>query len=172
MEAGILSLICVGTWILLWTYEGAKTRDLSMPQACARGVVGWICGTAAFHIAAVLFGAPVVELAGRTFVWASMLSFMSIAPSSVLFGTDIDEWVRVFVEFRPTSRTERALGIPALSSILGSWLGAIPIPLDWDRPWQAWPTTLIYGTIGGFMLGMFVSLVFRTRTRRGYEKTR
>lgn len=23
-----------------------------------------------------------------------------------------------------------------MGSVLGAWLGAFPIPLDWDRPWQ------------------------------------
>jgi len=23
-----------------------------------------------------------------------------------------------------------------LCSVAGAWLGAFPIPLDWDRPWQ------------------------------------
>ena len=23
-----------------------------------------------------------------------------------------------------------------ISALLGAWLGAVPIPLDWNRPWQ------------------------------------
>jgi len=26
--------------------------------------------------------------------------------------------------------------ISSVSAVLGAWLGAFPIPLDWDRPWQ------------------------------------
>ena len=32
---------------------------------------------------------------------------------------------------------ERAVVYPSVGSIVGAWLGAIPIALDWDRPWQA-----------------------------------
>lgn len=31
---------------------------------------------------------------------------------------------------------ELALVAPAFGAMIGCWLGAIPIPLDWDRPWQ------------------------------------
>lgn len=31
---------------------------------------------------------------------------------------------------------ERAVVYPVLLTILGAWLGAFPIALDWDRPWQ------------------------------------
>ena len=23
-----------------------------------------------------------------------------------------------------------------MSTLLGAWIGAVPIPLDWNRPWQ------------------------------------
>ena len=34
---------------------------------------------------------------------------------------------------------------------VGSWLGAIPIPLDWDRDWQAWPITIVTGSYLGWL---------------------
>ncbi|KAG1847683.1 hypothetical protein DFJ58DRAFT_717167 [Suillus subalutaceus] len=36
----------------------------------------------------------------------------------------------------PQNPIERALVYPAVASLLGAWLGAPPIALDWDRPWQ------------------------------------
>ena len=33
----------------------------------------------------------------------------------------------------------------AWGSLAGAWMGAIPIPLDWDRPWQRWPVTCVAG---------------------------
>jgi hypothetical protein len=26
-----------------------------------------------------------------------------------------------------------------LGTVIGTWIGAIVVPLDWDRPWQRWP---------------------------------
>jgi len=31
---------------------------------------------------------------------------------------------------------ETAVFYTSVCSIVGAWLGAVPIPLDWDRPWQ------------------------------------
>lgn len=37
--------------------------------------------------------------------------------------------------------------------MVGGWLGAIPIALDWDRDWQAWPVTVLVGCYGGWVAG-------------------
>jgi hypothetical protein len=47
----------------------------------------------------------------------------------------------------------------AIAATLGAYLGAIPIPLDWDRPWQQWPLTCVYGALGGSTLGHVMGLV-------------
>lgn len=64
---------------------------------------------------------------------------------------------------RCESRAERALLYPALGSILGSWCGAYPLALDWDRPWQAYPLPPVFGAIAGYIIGsgtgLFVSVV-------------
>ena len=52
------------------------------------------------------------------------------------------------------------LGIPAITSVIGSWIGAIPIPLDWDKPWQQWPISCICGGIIGFAMGNIIILFF------------
>ncbi len=41
---------------------------------------------------------------------------------------------------------------PAIGTLAGSWVGAIPIALDWDRPWQAWPLTPAYGAVVGYIV--------------------
>ncbi|KAJ9637686.1 Glycosylphosphatidylinositol (GPI) anchor assembly protein [Coniosporium tulheliwenetii] len=41
----------------------------------------------------------------------------------------------------------------ALGTLLGAWVGAIPIPLDWDREWQKWPVTIVTGAYIGFAAG-------------------
>ena len=44
--------------------------------------------------------------------------------------------------------------------LLGNWLACFVIPLDWDRPWQVWPNSLIIGTyISGliaYSLGVYI----------------
>jgi phosphatidylinositol glycan class F len=36
---------------------------------------------------------------------------------------------------------------------LGAWIGAVPIPLDWDREWQKWPVTILTGAYVGWAVG-------------------
>lgn len=43
----------------------------------------------------------------------------------------------------------------ALGACVGAWLGAIPIPLDWDREWQKWPVTIVCGLYLGAIVGKF-----------------
>ena len=70
---------------------------------------------------------------------------------------------------------ERALVYPIIGAVCGAWLGAIPVLLDWDRPWQvSWPSlfcrqdlkdmllqsyplTLAVGSMLGFITGGFTS---------------
>ena len=40
-----------------------------------------------------------------------------------------------------------------VGTALGAWLGAIPIPLDWDREWQKWPITIVAGMYAGAVVG-------------------
>ncbi|WWC92410.1 uncharacterized protein L201_007367 [Kwoniella dendrophila CBS 6074] len=57
----------------------------------------------------------------------------------------------------PESPIERALVYPVIGTIIGAWCGAIPIPLDWDRPWQSYPLTPAVSSILGFIAGGFAS---------------
>jgi hypothetical protein len=49
-------------------------------------------------------------------------------------------------------------------------LGAIPTPLDWDRPWQRWPVAPVVGASVGFVAAtwaaVFFSLAAATNRRR------
>lgn len=40
-----------------------------------------------------------------------------------------------------------------VGTALGAWLGAVPIPLDWDRDWQRWPVTICAGMWIGWIVG-------------------
>jgi hypothetical protein len=61
---------------------------------------------------------------------------------------------RIFV-----NAAERGLYIMFMSTLLGAWLGAVPIPLDWNRPWQVWPVPCSCGAVAGSVLGSGCSLL-------------
>eukprot|EP00850_Spirogloea_muscicola_P017720 SM000155S01649 [mRNA] locus=s155:132130:141845:+ [translate_table: standard] len=56
---------------------------------------------------------------------------------AVLLGPSKDDLRRVFLAFEPQNAREGLAIAPALGATVGCWVGAWPMPLDWDKPWQA-----------------------------------
>ena len=64
----------------------------------------------------------------------------------------------------------------ALGTLMGAWIGAMPIPLDWcvpkskekihnadnarDRDWQKWPITIVTGAYIGWAMGKLAGSTF------------
>ncbi|KAH7926884.1 hypothetical protein BV22DRAFT_1061962 [Leucogyrophana mollusca] len=123
-----------------------------------------------FHTTTVLFGAPIASRLSHTFLLSLVLSFLTVFTPAYAMGrpslaTDTGSlvirltWTRLFAELSPRNAIERAMVYPAVGAIAGCWSGAIPIALDWDRPWQAWPLTPLFGSILGYILGSLWALV-------------
>ncbi|KUF97395.1 hypothetical protein AM588_10008480 [Phytophthora nicotianae] len=100
-----------------------RSPDQSLPKQIAEGVLGLVLGSMVFHVAVVLFGAPVVDA---------------------------------------SNSHELYLVCSSIGAMLGAYVGALPIPLDWDRPWQQWPLTCVYGTLIGHAAGIVLSIVIST----------
>lgn len=80
---------------------------------------------------------------------------MALLASTALIyvhGVDGAVWREVWAFARPAD----AVWGGALGTALGAWFGAVPIPLDWDRPWQAFPITILTGAYFGFAVGSVV----------------
>lgn len=55
----------------------------------------------------------------------------------ILFYTQDDlTYKEFYFNFSPELGVESIVYFSTICSIIGAWLGAFPIPLDWDRPWQ------------------------------------
>lgn len=65
---------------------------------------------------------------------------------------DSVRWLEIASLYAPVDEVFGA----ALGCALGAWLGAVPIPLDWDREWQKWPITVVTGAFGGYVVGKVV----------------
>ncbi|XP_071723467.1 glycosylphosphatidylinositol anchor biosynthesis protein 11 [Rutidosis leptorrhynchoides] len=81
-------------------------------------------------------------------------------PVACVFGASWIDWQRLFAYTKPNGCLEYMISLPAYGAVIGSWFGAWPMPLDWERPWQEWPICVSYGTIGGYLLGMVASFCF------------
>eukprot|EP00727_Mastigamoeba_balamuthi_P003774 m51a1_g13394 hypothetical protein (245) ;mRNA; f:353-1259 len=118
-------------------------------QFAVASVVWFASGCVCFYLVAFLFGAPLFERFEATFLWASLMSSVSFLPyGCILAHTTV-----------PPSAFARAMwiiGSPAAGACLGAWVSAFVIPLDWDRPWQAWPIPCTVGALVGCFAGSLV----------------
>jgi len=85
------------------------------------------------------------------------MSSMTSLPLFTVFGFERKNWYGLFTNpFFASNEMESALFLPTVFSCFGSWLGTYPIPLDWNRPWQVWPISCVYGAIGGYFIGLLI----------------
>jgi phosphatidylinositol glycan class F len=101
------------------------------------------------HGIMILFGAPLLTLVPHTFLCAAHLAVVSLFPLFYVHGVNPTAWVEVAGFRAPFDESFGGL----VGAVLGAWLGAVPIPLDWDREWQKWPVTILCGIYGGYFLG-------------------
>ncbi|KAL4269309.1 hypothetical protein AB1N83_001885 [Pleurotus pulmonarius] len=170
-----------GGWIRRWwielvvlngTDDQVEKRDKVIQKKLKDIRDGWIAtllASVAFHIILVLFGAPITSHVLQTYLLGLLLSIMVVFPPAYTLGVPFSKgdtesfvirmsWVRLFAEFSSRNSVERAMVYPALGAVAGSWLGVIPIALDWDRPWQAWPLTSAFGIVSGYIIGSIAAL--------------
>lgn len=88
-----------------------------------------------------------------------MTSLTIMGPSSFL-GFDPEKWIQFISLTSVLSSLQKWYWITSLTSIIGTWLGAFPILLDWERPWQVWPIPCCCGAILGFLFGNIIFLVY------------
>ncbi|GBE83503.1 hypothetical protein SCP_0505540 [Sparassis crispa] len=108
-----------------------------------------------YYILLVLFGAPIASHPLETSALALLLSLLTsftsayvLSPPSLRADSEALvsrlTWIRLFAELSPRTPIERAIVYPAAGTLIGCWSGAIPLGLDWERPWQAWPLPPAY----------------------------
>lgn len=110
--------------------------------------------------ALILFGAPLSSHLKETYALAYHLSLIIFQPLLICYKLDYEQFLSLF----KMDKIYRVIFTnPALSSsfftIVGTWFGVLPIPLDWDRPWQQWPITLMCGGYFGAFVGSVIALL-------------
>ncbi|CAI6004601.1 unnamed protein product [Closterium sp. NIES-65] len=114
-------------------------------------------GAFAAALAATAFGAPTTfQSVPVTLHWSFLLSLLTVLPSALLFGSHSHLWRSVLLQFSPASLPEACVVTSAHGAVVGAWVGAWPMPLDWEKPWQAWPISSTYGILSGFLIGLLL----------------
>lgn len=97
----------------------------------------------------ILFGAPITTHLPHTLLSSAHIALLAIFPLIYVHGLDSNKWQEAASWHSPIDEVFGA----AVGAFLGAWLGAVPIPLDWDREWQKWPVTIVTGAYGGYLIG-------------------
>lgn len=103
-------------------------------------------------ITLILFGAPITTHHEHTLLCAAHVSFLGVIPLVYVQGLAGATWKDIVALLQPIDEVYGSL----IGTVLGAWLGAVPIPLDWDREWQKWPITIVTGAYIGFAVGKLV----------------
>ncbi|OWZ04481.1 Protein kinase [Phytophthora megakarya] len=151
--------------------EDGVLSGLSLLKQIAHGILGLALGLPVFHVIIVMFGAPVVDLWERTLLLAVLLSSCVTMPLALHFGCDPRKWQDLLLELSVNNKEELYLVCSSFGALVGVYVGALPIPLDWDRPWQQWPLTCVYGTLFGHAAGIVTSVVLEAKSKTFTAKT-
>ncbi|KAK4556878.1 Glycosylphosphatidylinositol (GPI) anchor assembly protein [Recurvomyces mirabilis] len=108
-----------------------------------------VLSTPLLYIFTVLFGAPLMTHNAHTLLLALHLALLVTPHLYYVHGLDAQTWLRVASLQLPLDET---YGL-SLGALAGAWMGAVPIPLDWDREWQKWPVTVVIGMYIGAVVG-------------------
>ncbi|KAI0399803.1 GPI biosynthesis protein family Pig-F-domain-containing protein [Xylaria palmicola] len=111
-----------------------------------------VVSAGALHVLLVLFGAPFLTHLPHTFLCALHLSLLGLYPLFYTRGVSGRDWVEILGARAPFDEAFGGL----IGAGVGAWLGAVPIPLDWDREWQKWPVTILCGVYAGHSVGKLI----------------
>ncbi|RAO64587.1 uncharacterized protein BHQ10_000599 [Talaromyces amestolkiae] len=133
---------------------GNKSGTLSQKLTAAfiALTLTFLLGTPALSLLLILFGAPFTTHTAHTVLCAAHMALLTVTPLVYVHGVDGPVWKQIWAFARPAD----AVWGGALGACVGAWLGAVPIPLDWDRPWQAYPITILTGAYIGFAAGQLI----------------
>ncbi len=144
-----------------------KLRPLRrLAGAAAVLMVFW----AAAAYLSVCFGAPAFSAHRETASFSALVTILAVLPAVLVYGPETSALHRVFLEsdLRDVDPLANLLFQNAMGVVVGSWFGAFPIPLDWDRPWQDWPITCCLGAVAGHAVSSLWSLFIISRQHSRY----
>lgn len=78
-------------------------------------------------ITMILFGAPLTTHLPHTLLAAAHLTLLAVFPLTYVHGVDASRWNGVVSAMLPLDEVFGA----TIGCFVGTWLGAVPIPLDW-----------------------------------------
>ncbi|EFA06524.1 phosphatidylinositol-glycan biosynthesis class F protein [Tribolium castaneum] len=112
---------------------------------------------ATIYVVAVLFGAPILSDFEETCMFSLIVTTFTALPLCLYFGGDNTVHMFLSLASYDGSDVQKLFMLKLRLTLFGAWLGAIVIPLDWNRPWQDWPIPCSVGAMVGYMVANFVT---------------
>ncbi|KAL2436204.1 hypothetical protein ABEF95_005248 [Exophiala dermatitidis] len=108
-------------------------------------------------IIALVLGAPLypTSLLPTTLLLAMHVSILGFLPLFYTHGVSASAWRDVAAAWLPFD--EAGVWAGTVGCLVGGWVGAVPMALDWDREWQKWPCTVLWGIVAGWVVGRLVT---------------
>ncbi|OMO81671.1 GPI biosynthesis protein Pig-F [Corchorus capsularis] len=140
--------------VCLYSCFRHERENNSFRRAAFRGIISLPAGALMNACGAIVLGAPTpVEYLEKTFNWSFLMSAFTFAPAAAVYGSSSTDWHRIYGWKQTKETIDYMICLPAYGAVIGAWLGALPMPLDWERPWQEWPICVTYGAIAGYVVG-------------------
>lgn len=114
-----------------------------------------------YYITSVLLGAPFLSNFEETIMFSLHLTVLSVFPVFLHFEVNNFAILLDLLTEPPKDTVQNMVVFQMQMTLLGAWLGAVPIPLDWDREWQIWPTTCVLGSLCGFYASNVISFILQ-----------
>ncbi len=104
-----------------------------------------------------MLGAPLYpqSLIPHTFLLSLHISLLAVLPLFYTHGVAGFAWRDIVAAWLPFD--EAGVWGGTVGCIVGGWIGAIPMALDWDRDWQAWPIPVLTGAYLGWAVGRLLT---------------
>ncbi|XP_031618526.1 phosphatidylinositol-glycan biosynthesis class F protein [Contarinia nasturtii] len=107
-----------------------------------------------FIVTCILMGAPYYQNYEETLALSILLTSLTILPIGLFLGPSKTIQYLFYDSFELNSTFDiwqlELLQYNAFGTLVGAWAGSVVAPLDWDRPWQAYPIPNIVGAVLGF----------------------
>lgn len=128
-------------------HKKPKADDLSHRLLYSSLYIGYL------GFVGVIFGAPLLGHFEECYTFALIVFTLAVLPTVLYLGSGGPDWLLgSLVSLNVDPNLKPFLSIGQLT-LFGAWLGAMVIPLDWNKPYQIWPIPCILGAVIGNLVG-------------------
>lgn len=128
-------------------------------------VLGIVGLTIVYYITIVLFGAPLLTHREETLMLSLTLTCLTLKPAILHLGLDNAFSIFTGSQLPITGVFVDAIKLNIKSVLFCTWLSAFVLPLDWNRPWQAWPIPCVVGALVGYLVAHFITFIKISTTK-------